>query len=360
MLWSPICEDLGITYPIMCAGMAGVTKAELAAAVSNAGGLGVIGGTSFTPEDLRAEIRKLKLLTERPFGVDLLVPDGLPANEHGLHVPDVPPFMGKFQSDVEGLPEPPARPVLTEDLAREQFEVVLEENVPLFAAGLGIPSWVVPEAHARGVKVLAVIGSLKHALRAEEAGVDYIVAQGSEAGGHVGQVGTFVLVPAVAAAVRVPVLAAGGIVNGRGIAAGMMLGAQGAWIGTRYLATPEAAGTPQMVKEKMLTLSDMDTVVTRAYTGKTTRVIRNDYTAAWQGQEQYLQRMPAQMQMVRPIVGPARYAGSLEIGNWPTGQGACMIREIKGAGEVTEELAQEAAKVLGAASRFDSPAPATQ
>jgi nitronate monooxygenase len=360
MLWSPLCEDLGITYPIMCAGMAGVTKAELAAAVSNAGGLGVIGGTSFTPEDLRSEIRKLKQLTDRPFGVDLLVPNGLPADESGVHVPEVPEFLDKFRPHVEGLPYPPARPVLTEELARQQFEVVLEENVPLFAAGLGIPPWVVPEAHARGVKVLAVIGSVKHALRAEEAGVDYIVAQGSEAGGHVGQVGTFVLVPAVADAVRVPVLGAGGIVNGRGVAAAMMLGGQGVWIGTRYLATPEAAGTPQVVKEKMLDLSDVDTVVTRAYTGKTTRVIRNDYTTAWQGQDEHLQRMPAQMQMVRPIVGPARYAGSLEIGNWPTGQGACMIEQIKSAGEVTEELAREAAQILGTASRFVSSAAAVR
>src|SRR5579875_3137292 len=176
-LRTPICDLFGIDVPIILAGMGGVSMAPLVAAVSNAGGLGVIGAANLAPEELRAEIRRVRALTDRPFGVDLLAP--LPQ----MLLPHLP--------------------------------VLYDEGVPVFVAGLAVPE-------------------------AEAAGADVVAAQGTEAGGHTGEIGTLALVPQVVDAVRIPVVAAGGIVDGRGLVAALALGAQGVVIGTRFIATPEA------------------------------------------------------------------------------------------------------------------------
>lgn len=359
MLRTRICEELGIEYPIFCAGMGGVAMAELVAAVSNAGGMGVLGATRLSPAGLRSEIRKIRALTDKPFGVDLLMPLGLPSDLSGIRVPSMPSFLTQLEQSIEHLPEVPANAavaILTEELTRQQFQVVIDEKVPLYASGLGTPEWVVREAHSNGIRVLALVGNLKNALRVERLGVDYIVAQGAEAGGHTGRVSTMVLVPAVVDAVKVPVIAAGGITDGRGVAAALMLGAVGAWIGTRFIATREAV-TPWNVKERLVQLDDEGTVVTKAYTGKPTRVIRNRYTDAWQGNERSLEPMPLQSLMVAPLVAKAKAAGDMDIANWPTGQGACLIREIKGAAEVVAEIVGEATRLLGGPRHVAAGAP---
>ena len=324
--------------------MGGVALAELAAAVSEAGGLGLLGLTSFSPQEIESEIRRVRQLTAKPFGVGLLFPIDLPASAP-LIPPSFPDFLAPLWERVRALPAPPSRAGLTLDLVRAQLDVVVRECVPLLACGLGSPEWVVERAHAAGVKVASLVGSVRAAKSVEALGVDLIVAQGHEAGGHVGAAATLTLIPQVVDTVRTCVVAAGGIGDGRGVAAALALGAQGVWIGTRLLATPEAQ-TSAAHKERVLTLNDEDTVVSRAYSGKPSRVIRNTFTRLWRQHEGDILPMPAQRMWMEPIAARARVAGIIDIGNFPTGQVAGLVREIKPAGEVIRELVRDTVDVI--------------
>jgi NAD(P)H-dependent flavin oxidoreductase YrpB (nitropropane dioxygenase family) len=338
-LRTPICDMLGIEYPIFAAGMGGVTMAPLTAAVSAAGGCGVLGATFCTPEELREEIRAVRKITDRPFGVDLLVPGDIPEDLSAREVPPFPDFLSDMLPKVEGLKGKPPPP-LTIELARAQLAVTLEEKVPLMVSALGTPRWLIDECHRAGTKVMSMVGSVRHARKLEEAGVDAIVAQGMEAGGHVGTVTTMVLVPGVVDAVKIPVLAAGGIVDGRGIAAGMMLGAQGAWIGTRFIATEEAT-THENHKQGILQADEHGTIVSYCYTGKPSRVLQNEFTMRWKGREKELLPMPWQRIRVESLVAPARAAGLMDIANFPTGQGAGAISDIPAAADLFRRLVDE-------------------
>src|SRR5215471_8658952 len=206
MLHTSICDYFGIKYPILLAGMGGVAMHRLVAAVSNAGGLGVVGAASLSPDLLRAEIRKTRELTDKPFAVDLLAP-----------IPD---------------------------MMRPHMPVLIEEKVRIFVAGLAVPSEFIRTMHEHGMKVVVMCGKVHHGEKAEQAGADVVVAQGTEAGGHTGEIGMMSLVPQMLRAVRLPVLAAGGIAHGSQVAAALTLGAQGVVIGTRFIATPEAQAAP--------------------------------------------------------------------------------------------------------------------
>ncbi len=186
MLRTEICDRLGIEYPILLAGMGGVSMHRLVAAVSNAGGLGVIGAATLDAEHLRREIRKTRELTDKPFAVDLLAP-----------IPD---------------------------MIRPQMQIVFDEGVKIFVAGLAVPQEFIAEMHARGMIVIVMIGKVRHAVKSEQAGADVVAAQGTEAGGHTGEIGGLALVPQVVDAVKIPVLAAGGIADGRGLVAALALG----------------------------------------------------------------------------------------------------------------------------------------
>ena len=336
---------LGIAVPILGAPMGGVAGPDLVAAVSNAGGLGVLGHANLPPEQVRDEIRRTKALTDRPFGIGLLFPSGAPpARDPTAAAPPLPDFLRAL-----GEPDPAVSVVgdrtYDHDLAAERLEIAIAEGVPVLTCGLGVPEQVVERAHAAGMKVISLVGSRKAALAAEARGADIIVAQGHEAGGHTGRTSTLVLVPQVADAVGVPVIAAGGITDGRGLAAALMLGAEGALIGTALIATPEAQ-TADTHKGAVVDMVDDDTVVSRTYTGKPSRVIRNRFTDAWKGHEDEVLPMPAQWEMVAPLVLPAKRRGSMEIGNWPTGQGAVLVRAAHPAGEVVRAMAAEAARLL--------------
>lgn len=344
-LRTPICDLLGIEYPVFAAGMGGVTMAPLAGAVSAAGGMGVLGATFCTPDELRSEIRAVRRITDRPFGVDLMFPGDIPPDLGGREVPPLPDFLRDMLPRIAGLSGTPPPP-LTLELARAQLDVVLAEKVPLLASGLGTPAWMVEACHRAGIKVLSLVGSARQAKKLEQAGVDIIVAQGMEAGGHVGSITTMVLVPAVVDAVRVPVLAAGGITDGRGIAAGMVLGAQGAWIGTRFIATPEATAHDNH-KRRILEVDEDGTVISRCYTGKTSRVLKNEFTERWKGRDAELLPMPWQRMRVESLVAPAKAAGLLDVANFPTGQGAGAIRDLLPAGELFARLVAEATQALG-------------
>lgn len=351
-LHTRVCDLLGIEHPVMSAGMGFVARAELAAAVSNAGGLGVIGGAGFGAERLRLEIQRTRELTKAPFGVDLL----LPVQTTGEVLPPRPardrpvldPAARAALMDDTGFGEfavgDDGRPVRPEELMR----VVLEEEVPVFASGLGNPGPWVPALHERGAVVMALVGNVKNARRVHDAGVDVVVAQGGEAGGHTGRVATISLVPAVVAAVGpTPVVAAGGITDGSGLAAALALGAAGAWMGTRFVATPEAQGHVNY-KNKIVEAGEDDTVVTRAYSGKPLRVIRNRWTEEWEQRQDEILPFPQQFRNSGKVYVAARRDGDTDLGSMPCGQGAATVTAIEPAAEIVRRVVAEARRILTA------------
>jgi enoyl-[acyl-carrier protein] reductase II len=309
MFRTALTETLGIEYPIIQAGMGGVAMGELTAAVSNAGGLGVIGGAMLTADGLREEIRKVKDMTDKPFAVDLLLAEGMP-----------------------GL--------------AQQIEAVYEEGVPVFASGLGNPAPYAAEMHGRGMKIIAVVGNVRNARRCAEGGTDIIVAQGHEGGGHTGRIATLALVPQVVDAVKpLPVAAAGGIADGRGLVAALALGACGIWVGTRFVATQEAFGHLNY-KNKIVESNEEGTVITKAFTGKTCRVIRNKYADDWLGREDEIKPFPFQLMVDGYKLEAAIGRGDTEIGFMPAGQVSGLIHRLEKAEDVVRAFIEEADEVL--------------
>ena len=320
LLRTPLCDLLGIRYPICQAGMGWVARSELAAAVSEAGGLGVIAAAHGSPADLRAEIRRVRDRTDRPFGVDILFATTRGSGDE----------VDRFTDDVKGW-----------------IDVTLDERVPIVIAGLGNPGPVTAQAHAIGSKVMALCGNVKQARDHAASGVDVVIAQGHEAGGHTGRIGGLVLVPAVVDAVAPrPVLAAGGIADGRGLVAALALGAAGIWIGTRFIATPEAFGHANY-KNRIVAIDEEGTVITRAASGKPCRVIRNSFTWEWEKRQDEIQPFPVQFERVgKPLAVRAREQGDIEHGSAACGQSAGLIREIMPVRDVIARLVDEAEAVL--------------
>lgn len=304
-----LTERLGIQYPIIQAGMGGVAMADLVAAVSNAGGLGILGAAMLTPDALREEIRKVKKLTDKPFGVDLLLAQGWPGQE-------------------------------------EMIQVMIEEAVPVFASGLGNPAPYAGAMHAAGMTIMAVVGTVRHARRVVEGGTDVVVAQGTEGGGHTGRIATMALVPQVVDAVApTPVVAAGGIADGRGLVAALALGACGVWVGTRFVATREALGHDNY-KRKIVEANEEATIVTRAFTGKDCRVIRNAYAEQWEDRKNEIKPFPLQMMVDGEKMEAAIGRGNTDFGIMPAGQISGAIHEVQPAAEVAREMIEEADEVL--------------
>ncbi|MGE3916692.1 MAG: NAD(P)H-dependent flavin oxidoreductase [Hyphomicrobiaceae bacterium] len=316
---NPLCRLLGIRYPILQAGMYQVAYGPLAAAVSNAGGLGVIGSAYMPPERLREEIRLAKSLTDKPIGVDIL--------------------FAKTEGSGETVDA-------YERECREHIEVTFEEGVAVIVSGLGNPGPVVPRAHAAGMKVLSLVGMARQAVAVEKAGVDAVIASGHDGGGHVGRIGTIALVPRVADVVKIPVIAAGGLADGRGLVAALALGAAGVWMGTRFIATTEARGHDNY-KRRITEIDEDGTIVTRAHSGKTNRMIRNEFTRSWEGREREIKPYPLQL---KEVGEPASYRGRIEgdvtTGVLPAGQSAGLIHAVESAGDVVRRIAEEAAAVL--------------
>lgn len=365
VLRTKLCEMLDIEYPVILAGMGDVARAELVAAVSNAGGLGVIGAAIMAPEELRQEIRKVRELTDRPFGVDLLLPArpdtpaqaGPSAPPEGPRSPRevLPEEQRRFVLQLRekfGLPEVAERvPRLARvgqgsEFIRRQMDVILEERVPVFASGLGNPAPYVPELHAQGIKVISLVGNVKNARRVAEGGADIVVAQGYDAGGHTGRIGTMSLVPQVVDAVApVPVVAAGGIGDGRGLAAALCLGAVGVWVGTAFLVSDEANHDPDL-KRRILEATEEDTRLTRIYTGKPVRAIANPLIEEWERSGVPTLPFPYQPMLVHELLVAAEKAGRKELLINPAGQIAGMMRRQRPAREILEEMVAQAAEIL--------------
>ena len=358
MLHTPICDIFGIRYPIMLAGMGGASTPELAAAVSNAGGLGILGAAACSPDQLRRWIQRTRSLTDKPFGVDTLLPSTVPSSGTSqkfkaelpqAHIDFAKEFKRRHNlPPIDRAKAPGSGLAFSRDFFNHQVEVVLEERVPVYVAGLGDPGFMIPEAHRRGIKVMAIAGAVKHARRFVDSGVDVIVAQGTDGGGHNSRVGTIVLMPQVVDAVRpTPVLAAGGIADGRGLVAALALGAAGVWVGTPFLATPES-GIEDFQKEAIVEASSEDTVVSRTLTGKPARSIKGKWTEEFEASGLKPLPMPFQGLIAMPILEAARQAGRKDIVPGFAGQSIGMIRRIRPAREIVEEMVAEAVQILSA------------
>ncbi|HIG22944.1 nitronate monooxygenase [Henriciella sp.] len=254
-LHTPLCDFLGVKYPIMLAGMGGVSYAELAAAMSNAGGYGVLGMAGTTPDFIAEQMKKVRQLTDQPFGVDLLA-----ASPESLE---------------------------------ESVDVIINGGADSFVAGLGVPMPIMEKLKKAGLKVMVVGGAVKHAIKAEQAGCDAVILQGGEGGGHTGLVGTMPLVAQAVEAVDIPVIAAGGIYDGRGLAASLALGAVGVWMGTRFIASEEAHAA-NLYKQTIVSAGDTDTTRTRCYSGKPMRCRTNEYIKDWESRPEDIQPFPQQ------------------------------------------------------------------
>lgn len=361
-----ICELFGIEHPILLAGMGGASTPELAAAVSNAGGLGVMGASSLGPRGLKAWIARCRSLTDKPFGVDTLLPASvrrganLKAMTNGPLPQDLVPEYREMAAAFlarEGIdpadpkdiwPEPDGPPLLSKEFFEAQMEVIIEEKVPVYASGLGSPGPWIERLHANGTKVLAVVGTVRHALQVVPAGIDAIVAQGHDGGGHNSPIGTLALIPQVVDAVgdKVPVLGAGGIVDGRGIAAALMLGAEGVWIGSAFLASDEA-GLFDGQKQAIVEASEEGTTVSRAVTGKPARMIKSKWTKLWEDSDAPPLPMPFQTQVSRPALTAANLAGrSQDVNPGFAGQGIGMIKSVRPAADIMADLVANADRTL--------------
>jgi enoyl-[acyl-carrier protein] reductase II len=320
ILHTSLCDLLGVQYPICQAGMAFVADSRLAAAVSAAGGLGVIGAGRMTAAQLRDEIHRIKDATDKPYGVDILF-----AQIKAENIGQVASYTGEVE---------------------KQIEIVFDEQVPVVISGLGNPAGMVPDAHAQGMVIMSLAGNVKQAKRLAAAGVDAIIAQGHEAGGHTGRIGSIALVPQVVDAVELPVLAAGGLADGRGLVAALALGASGVWMGTRFVAAAEALAHDNY-KHKIVEINEEGTVITRCQSGKPCRLIRNRFTDSWEGREDEILPFPLQMMQVGDEAAKkARYEGKVEEGGMAAGQISGLITRVKPAGEIVRDIMAEASTVL--------------
>ena len=305
---SAITELLGIEYPIFQGGMAWIAESTLAAAVSNAGGLGIIAGGSAPIDYLRDQIRRCKSLTDKPFGVNIM---------------------------------------LMSPNAEELAQLVIDEKVPVVTTGAGNPGKFMAAWKEAGVKVVPVVPSVALAVRMERAGADAVIAEGTESGGHIGENTTMCLVPQVVDAVSIPVIAAGGSADGRGVAASFMLGAQGVQVGTRFLAADECQIHPTY-KELVVKAKDTDSVVTGRYTGHPCRNVRTKFAKKLASGEKDGSLTPDEFEQL--TLGSLRKAvqdGNLEEGSFLCGAIAGMIKEVKPAKAIIEEMFAQADKLLG-------------
>jgi nitronate monooxygenase len=343
-----LTERLGIQHPLILAPMAGgPSTPALAAAVSEAGGLGSYGAAYLPVEQVREAIRAIRAATSRPFAINLFADDGVAADPAVLGVAQ--DQLAKYRAQL-GLPPsaPPARSVTLS----EAFPVLLEEKVPVFSFTFGIPAREILDACRRaGIFTLGTATCVAEARALEEAGVDAICAQGSEAGGHSGTfdrgaepplIGTMALVPQVVDAVKAPVVAAGGIMDGRGVAAALALGAEAASLGTAFLLCPEA-GTSAPYRAAMRAARDDSTVITRAFSGRAARGLANRFTREMA--KAPLAPYPAQNSLTRELRAAAARAGDFELLSLWAGQAAPLARELPAAALVAK-IMQETDAIL--------------
>jgi NAD(P)H-dependent flavin oxidoreductase YrpB (nitropropane dioxygenase family) len=376
-----VCETFGIEFPLFAFSHC----RDVVAAVTNAGGFGVLGAVAYTPERLEEELHWIDgQVGGRPYGVDVLVPGKIDsaAEKAGRGEGDLDSVLGAIPAehwaflthlfDKYGVPAPDltraggvlaagggARQV-TKEGATELIDVSLAHPIRLIASALGTPPPVMVEkARAAGIPVAALVGTAEHARRQVAAGVDLIVAQGGEAGGHTGEISTMVLVPEVVDTVApIPVLAAGGIATGRQMAASLALGASGVWCGSVWLTTEEAE-TPPVVKAKMIAATSRDTIRSRSRTGKPARQLRSAWTEEWEGPDSPgTLGMPLQMIVaegaLRHInkVSESGNKGAEQLANYFVGQCVGLMNTVKPTRQVVYDMIEEFADALERLNRI--------
>jgi nitronate monooxygenase len=326
----------------------------------------VLASLSVPPEELRTRIRRIRALTDRPFGVNLwmhseLRPPVDPATLPADAVRDVQSVLNRFRARLD-VPATDARPATGPAPIEAAFDVMLEERAPVFSTGIGLPdAEMVKRCHAQGTKVIAMVATVEDARAAAALGADAVIAQGGEAGGHrsvgvkpaapeTASVGTLALVPPIADAVAVPVLAAGGIADGRGLVAALALGASGVLLGTRFVATRESMA-PEFWKKRVLELDGTATTVTDAFTGQWARVLRNTFATEYGASGAPV--LPGLLQTVaaQDVYAAAAARGDSEYYHMYAGQSVGLIHDLPGAGEVVEAIVREARAVLAALPR---------
>ena len=313
MIKTELCELLNIKYPIFQGGMAWIADASLAAAVSNAGGLGIIAAMNANADWLREEIHKVRTMTDKTFGVNIML-------------------MSPFADEVSDL--------------------VVEEKVPVVVTGAGNPGKYMKKWVEAGIKVIPVVASTAMARLVERSGATAVVAEGGESGGHIGELTTMTLVPQVCDAVKIPVLAAGGIADGRGIAAALMLGACGVQCGTRFLVAKECT-VHQNYKNKILKAKDIDTIATGKRLGHPVRCLKNQFTRELFKQEYNSNISDEELEkMGAGALRKAAKEGDEKNGSFMAGQCAAMVHKEQTAQEMIEEMFAQAEEILNQANRF--------
>ena len=313
MIKTELCELLNIKYPIFQGGMAWIADASLAAAVSNDGGLGIIAAMNANADWLREEIHKVRTMTDKPFGVNIML-------------------MSPFADEVSDL--------------------VVEEKVPVVVTGAGNPGKYMKKWVEAGIKVIPVVASTAMARLVERSGATAVVAEGGESGGHIGELTTMTLVPQVCDAVKIPVLAAGGIADGRGIAAALMLGACGVQCGTRFLVAKECT-VHQNYKNKILKAKDIDTIATGKRLGHPVRCLKNQFTRELFKQEYNSNISDEELEkMGAGALRKAAKEGDEKNGSFMAGQCAAMVHKEQTAQEMIEEMFAQAEEILNQANRF--------
>jgi nitronate monooxygenase len=366
VLRTALCDLIGVEYPILQSGMGNVAGPDLVAEVSRAGGLGILAGLNVPPDELRTRIRHVRGLTDRPFGVNLwlhteLRPPADPATISDDRLAAVHAVLNRFRARL-GLPPSSKRPGAVPDIIAAEIEVLLEERPAVFSVGLGDPgSELVAHCHERGIKVVAMVATVEDARTVEASGVDAVIAQGGEAGGHrstwvkrptpdAANVGAMALIPQVVDAVTVPVVAAGGIADGRGLVAALALGATGILLGTRFLATRESMA-PEFWKKALLEREGDDTTVTDAISGLWLRALRNTYIEEYRAANAPVLPPLLQTRAASDVIEEAARRGDGEYFPMLAGQGVGLVRDLPGAGEVVETIVREARAVLAALPR---------
>jgi NAD(P)H-dependent flavin oxidoreductase YrpB (nitropropane dioxygenase family) len=368
---TPICEQYGIDFPLFAFSHC----RDVVAAVTNAGGFGVLGGTAFTPDELDQELRWVdEQVRGKPYGVDIIVPAKFEGKGEDLSARDltdrIPDDYRGFVDDLLaahdislGEKRHIGGSSLSGDTGEALLEVALRHPIKLMANALGVPpAYMIEAGESSGVPVAALVGAREHALKQAAAGVDLIIAQGTEAGGHCGEVSTLVLVPEVLDALAgigsdIPVLAAGGIVTGKQMAACVAMGAAGAWTGSVWLTTEEAETAPHTV-QKMLAATSRDTIRSAGRTGKPSRQLVSDWTDAWApngGGKQPLP-LPLQSMLVEPTLrridslAATGHPGAQALATYFVGQGVGLMNKVKPARDVVLEFIEDyvaAAERLG-------------
>ncbi|MCV7298411.1 nitronate monooxygenase [Mycobacterium barrassiae] len=354
-----ICEQFGIDFPLFAFSHC----RDVVAAVTNAGGFGVLGGTAYTPEQLDQELKWIDdNVGGKSYGVDLIVPATYEGKGEKLTSADlaarIPDEYRRFVSELLAAHdiEDDAKPFtggasLSGNTGKELLDVAMSHPIKLIANALGVPpDYMITAGKEHGVPVAALVGAKEHAVKQVAAGVDLIVAQGTEAGGHCGEVTTMVLIPEVIEAIEdaVPVLAAGGIVTGRQMAAAVAMGAAGAWTGSVWLTTEEAETAPHTV-QKFLAATSRDTIRSTGRTGKPARQLKSDWTDAWQPNADGHQTLPLPLQsmLAEPVVrrvdvlAAQGHPGAQALATYFVGQGVGLMNKVKPAKEVVREFIED-------------------